>query len=411
MRAGAVVCGAGIAGISTAFHLVRAGVEDVVLVDPLPPMSLTSDKSTECYRNWWPQPDMAALMNRSIDLLERYAAESNAFRLHQRGYVFVTSDRKRLEDLERDAIAMGDFGVEFHGDGQNLRSKFPYLSESAVGGLHALRAGWFSAQQFGSWMLESVTVVRGEVTGVHVESGQVETAVVDGQLGISTPFFVNAAGPMLARVGHLLDLDLPVHTEVHLKVGFRDYEGVVPRDAPMLIWLDPQVLEWSEEEQANLRASGRSEVLGVLPEGCHGRPEGDAGSPWMQALWEYRRIVQEPTWPLPEDRLYPEMVMRGMTTMIPGLSVYRDHLPQPVVDGGYYTKTDENLPLIGPLPVEGAYVVGALSGFGVMAAAAAGELAALHITGGDLPSYAGTLSPSRYQDPAYRPTVSDQGQI
>src|SRR5256886_11256899 len=35
------------------------------------PLSLTSDKSTECYRNWWPGPgdDMVALMNRSIDLL------------------------------------------------------------------------------------------------------------------------------------------------------------------------------------------------------------------------------------------------------------------------------------------------------------------------------------------------------
>jgi len=53
-------------------------------VDERPPLSLTSDKSTECYRNWWPGPgdDMVALMNRSIDLLEEEARESgNVFRL------------------------------------------------------------------------------------------------------------------------------------------------------------------------------------------------------------------------------------------------------------------------------------------------------------------------------------------
>ena len=34
------------------------------------PLSLTSDKSTECYRNWWGGPDnaMLSLMNRSINL-------------------------------------------------------------------------------------------------------------------------------------------------------------------------------------------------------------------------------------------------------------------------------------------------------------------------------------------------------
>ena len=51
--AAAVICGAGIAGISAAYHLaVRQGVRDVVLVDERPPLSLTSDKSTEYYRNW-----------------------------------------------------------------------------------------------------------------------------------------------------------------------------------------------------------------------------------------------------------------------------------------------------------------------------------------------------------------------
>ena len=404
MKAGAVVCGAGIAGVSTAFHLTRAGVKDVVVVDPRPPLTLTSDKSTECYRNWWPNAPMAALMNRSIDLLEAMAVESDdAFHLSRRGYLFVTSDLDRLAGWSDDSVRMGHLGVIFLADGGDLRSKFPYITKKALGGLHARRAGWFSAQQLGAWMLavSGVTVLRATVTGVETFDGKVRAAVLDGSRRVETSFFVNAAGPMLGEVGHLLEVELPVYSEVHLKVGFRDHLGLFPRDAPMLIWSDPIALDWSEHERSQLEAEGRLDLLGEMPPGCHGRPEGGVDSPWLTALWEYHRLVQEPVWPLPEDRLYPEVVMKGMTTMLPGLAPYRDRLPQPVVDGGYYTKTRENRPLIGPLGVEGGYVVGALSGFGVMAAAAAGELVSLYVTGGELPDYAAAFKLGRYEDPAY----------
>ena len=88
-----VVIGAGIAGVSTAYHLAaRHGVERVVLVDPRPPLTLTSDKSTECYRNWWPNASMVGLMNRSIDLLEEMSEESgDVFALKRPGYLFITA--------------------------------------------------------------------------------------------------------------------------------------------------------------------------------------------------------------------------------------------------------------------------------------------------------------------------------
>ena len=84
-----VIVGAGIAGVSAAFHLaVRQGTKRVVIVDAGDPLGLTSDKSTECYRNWWPGPGdaMVAFMNRSIDLLERHERESHGrLRLNRRG--------------------------------------------------------------------------------------------------------------------------------------------------------------------------------------------------------------------------------------------------------------------------------------------------------------------------------------
>jgi glycine/D-amino acid oxidase-like deaminating enzyme len=51
-----LICGAGIAGVSAAYELaVSHGVRDLWLVDDRPPFSLTSDKSSEGYRNWWPE--------------------------------------------------------------------------------------------------------------------------------------------------------------------------------------------------------------------------------------------------------------------------------------------------------------------------------------------------------------------
>lgn len=446
-----VVCGAGIAGAATAYHLaVRRQLGQVVICDPLPPLSLTSDESTEAYRNWWPSRPMVAFMNRSIDLLEELALETgNAIRLNRRGYLFVTADRDRLTALRRQAEAISVLGAgplrihtgrpddppyrpspseewrsqpdgaDLFMDAGVLHRRFPGLAEAAVGALHVRRAGWLSAHQLGTHLLErareaGAVLVPDRVIGIRVDGGRVAGADLEGGDRISTRSFVNAAGPHLAGVSRLLGEELPVHTEVHHKVAFRDPLVAMARDAPMMIWNDPQELSWTTEERALLAAEGREDLLGELPPACHGRPEGGPDSPWVLALWEYRRHVCRPTWPLPRDPLYPEVVLRGMRTMIPALTPYLERMPRPVVDGGYYTKTAENRPLIGPTRIPGSYVVGALSGFGIMAACAAGELAAAHVTGSPLPDHAPAFRPDRYDDPGYRAELDrldDTGQI
>src|ERR1700675_1880069 len=116
-----VICGAGIAGVATAYHLaVRRGVRGGVLVDERPPLTLTSDKAAECYRNWWPGTGdaMVAVMSRSIDLLEELARESgNLFRMNRRGYLFATADPARVPQFHRaaaEAAALGSGPVREH---------------------------------------------------------------------------------------------------------------------------------------------------------------------------------------------------------------------------------------------------------------------------------------------------------
>ena len=99
--------------------------------------------------------------------------------------------------------------------------------------------------------------------------------------------------------------------------------------------------------------------------------------------------------------------------MLPALGAYMDHLPQPFVDGGFYTKAPDNRPLIGPSGPAGSVVCGAMSGFGVMIAAAAGELAALHATNSPLPEYASAFHPGRFDDADYVASMegADAGQL
>src|SRR5574341_657255 len=195
--ANVLICGAGIVGVAAAHYLSQAGIHNIMLLDERPPLSFTSDRSTECYRNWWPDANMLALMNRSIDLIESLADESgNVFRMNRRGYLYVTADETKIADLANASRTISELGAGplrvhssdtltyqppalegFHGlpSGADLllgsdliRKHFPWLTEKAVAALHVRRAGWLSAQQLGMYLLEMA-----RRSGVQYETGKV----------------------------------------------------------------------------------------------------------------------------------------------------------------------------------------------------------------------------------------------
>jgi sarcosine oxidase, subunit beta len=443
-----VICGAGIAGISAAYHLaVRRGLKQVVIVDDQPPLSVTSDKSTECYRNWWPGPGdtMVRFMNRSIDLLEELAGESdNRFVMNRNGYVYLTADPAKaaeLETLGREISQLGAGELRVHRGGRagqaaeppypeerfdeldrslggadlvldrdRILARFPFLPEDVVAMLHPRRCGWLSAQQLGMYLLErarehGVRLVQGRVEEVVVRGGRIKGVRVGGgpEAGtISTRSFVNAAGPLAVEIGQKSGVSLPLFNELHGKVMFDDYLGLVPRDLPLMIWSDPVTLAWSDEERAELeRDPELAWLLDPMPAGVHFRPEGGPGSRSLLLLWTYHLEPVEPVFPPSFDPFYPEVVLRGLVRMVPALAQYLSRMRRPYVDGGYYCKTQENRPLVGPTPVEGNHLLCGLSGFGIMASQAAAELLAAHVTGEALPAYAPEFLLSRYEDPAY----------
>jgi glycine/D-amino acid oxidase-like deaminating enzyme len=457
ITADVIICGAGIAGISAAYHLsVNYRIRNVILVDAGAPLSLTSDKSTECYRNFWPGPGdaMVSLMNRSIDIMESLACESaNIFHLSRRGYVYATADPNKIPHFKRvaeESAVLGAGPLRYHTgqpgdppytppsesgfedepggidlilDRTIIQKHFPYLSKNIVAAVHPRRCGWFSVQQLGMYMLErakerGAQLLGAKVVGVEVIGNRVKAVRIrsNGSADtVSTRNFVVAAGPLLKEVGRMVGVELPVFSELHLKMSFSDHLNAVPRNAPLLIWTDPISLPWTEEERTVLAESEETrKLLEELPSGVHTRPEGGSQSSILLGLWAYHTPPVEPIFPFSIDPRYPEMVLRGLATMIPSLKAYVKRLPKAMVDGGYYTKTRENRPLIGKLPVDGAYIIGGLSGFGVMAGCGAGELLAAHLTGSKLPHYAPAFSLERYRDPEYQKlleTWAESGQL
>jgi glycine/D-amino acid oxidase-like deaminating enzyme len=431
--ASVAIVGAGMAGIAVAHELaVRRGIRDVVLIDERAPLTLTSDKSSECYRNWWPGPDdaMVALMNDSIDRLEALADESgDAFHMNRRGYVWATADPARAAQLRGDAeessrLGAGPLVVHERGsaytpssptgvdpslqgadlilDRDMIREHFPYLAPETIAVLHARRCGWMSAQQLGMYLIErarerGLRLVRAHVDGVEVRGERV-VGVRTSAGTITTETVVDAAGPYAADLARTAGVTLPVWSELHGKVAFRDDRKVVPRGAPFLIWADAVSLWTAPGEEGDVPAEWRTRTY---PAGAHLRPEGGPHSDALLLIWSYEEHREPPRYPIAFDPSFAEICLRGLARMIPRMAEYVGHAPRPVIDGGYYTRTQENRPIIGPLPLSGLYASCAFGGFGIMAAEGAARLVADHLCGAPLPRWADAFRVSRYDDPAY----------
>ena len=403
------VIGAGIAGIATAYYLaVEHERASIVLIDPRPPMSYTSAQSGDNYRNWWPHATMTAFANDSIDLLQLLADETNNIPcITQRGYVLATR-RSDVEALRADLQPGVD--VDVVSGRSRVPGKFPALSEEIECVLHVRKAGDFSSQQMGQFMLERIRAAGGKrlpgtVTAITTGTPfSLQVAVGSETRTIQADVIVNAAGPFAKRVAAMVDIELPVKNVYQQKLAFEDTLGAVPRDMPFSIDLDSKRLPWTEDERAVLEADADYAWLTEkMPGGVHCRPEGGLRGRWVKLGWAFNQRASNPQEDLANEPAihpqFPEIVMRGAASLIPALAPYVDAPPTRYSHyGGYYTMTEENWPLIGPAGPPGSYMVAALSGFGSMMACAAGRLCAGWVCGAELPGYATNVSLARYQD-------------
>lgn len=432
------VVGCGSIGLASAYYLARHhGIHDIALIDSGQPMAFTSAQSGENYRNWWPHSSMVAFTNRSIDLLEEIARETgNRITMNRRGYVLATRHEnidalvKQLhEGLGEDADRVVRYhdnpqttsyerplhaqwqgvqeGVDILRNADLIRSVFPAYADDIRSIIHIRRGGDISGQQLGMHMLEYLRSV-----GAQRIVGAVKTIRADapfslevhdektGSVQITADKLINAAGPFAADIADMLGQSLPVFNTFQQKIAFEDRAQAIPRDMPFSIDLDEQQIDWSPDERELLREDPDIAWLAeTMPGAIHCRPDGGDNGSWIKLGWAYNDKAATPARDLPLDEHFPEVVLRGAARLNPSLKAYYGTLPRSMHHyGGWYTMTEENWPLIGPMETEGAFMNCAMSGFGTMSACSAGELCAAWVAGSTLPEYANHFSLKRHDN-------------
>lgn len=403
------ICGAGIAGIATAYYLaVKYRQKDIILIDKNLPMSLTTSKSGENFRDYWPQPCMTALTRHSVKLMQALSDESdNAFEMRYSGYDFVSeSVGREIFPAEHLNDPANEDSLSRLTGADTIHASQTYLGESIQQLVHINEAGAIDVHALGSLLLSKARkagVRLIQATVEHIEKyPQGFSLDLSGNpdfSSLNTDKLVLTPGPFINELAGKLGITLDVESVLQRKFIVPDIQNIIPRDMPFTIFADKQHLQWSEEEREQIESDPEySWLLNEFPAGLHIKPEGASN---IKLGWAYNTEAESPQWETSDDFDFPNITLRGASRFIPALQPYVDEPPTPIIQfSGYYTRTPENLPLIGPLETDGLFTVSALAGYGTMTACSAAELCADWMMGEELPEYARYFHPDRYSDAA-----------
>ncbi|UCC64969.1 MAG: FAD-binding oxidoreductase [Anaerolineae bacterium] len=359
--ADAIIVGGGISGTAAAFFLARAGLKPVIMERLSTLAGLTTAQSMEAMRAQFVEPENVAMMRESIAFYEAFAERTGLtgydIGLHQQGYLFLTTQADRVEAFRGRVAAQHGYGltdVEFL-SGDEVRQRFPYISEEVTAGTFRQRDGWLSAHEaaHGFARASGADVALGTtVTGITMTGGRV-SGVVSDRGPMAAAIVVLATGPYSARVAALAGVELPLQIIRRHRLTIGEHP-LIPQGAPMTIDEDT---------------------------GAHWRPE----SPGAALAWaQSHEPPGEPTDQVLPNPMFPHEVLEGVSRLCPfwvevAESLKRD---QVFLTAGQYTVTPDDKPIIGPHPdIGGLFFNLGYSGHGVMAATGGGRLLADLVTG------------------------------
>ncbi|GAA4727370.1 FAD-binding oxidoreductase [Nocardioides endophyticus] len=216
--ASVVVVGGGVMGLSTAYHLGRGGVTDVVVLERHTLGSGSTCKAAGGVRAQFSDPVNIELGQRSLRAYERFADEfGQEIDLHKSGYLFLLDDPDHVAAFEANVALQSSMGVP-----SRMISAAEAKRLSPMVDLDGILAAAWSPED-GHCTPESVVlgyaggarragvriVTHCAVTGVEVVDGQVRGVLTDAGR-IATDTIVCAAGAWSRAVGEMVGVDLPV---------------------------------------------------------------------------------------------------------------------------------------------------------------------------------------------------------
>jgi len=236
-----VIIGGGVTGASTAYHLTRRGVRDVVLVDKGTVASGGTGKSSACVRQHYSTAETCRMIRYSLEFFQHFAerVDGASCGFRHTGYLLGVDDKMRVP-MEASVALQRSVGIDTRPvSPDDIREIEPRLrTEDWVAGCYEPESGYCNpvetAQGFaraararGARILEET-----EVLGVLSEGSRV-TGVRTSRGDIQSPRVVNAAGLWGARVGAMVGLDIPISVCRH-KISIVGWPEAARRPHPMV---------------------------------------------------------------------------------------------------------------------------------------------------------------------------------
>jgi len=260
-RARVVIIGGGVGGTSIAYHLVKRGWRDVVLLERAQLTSGSTFHSAGLVGQLRSTMPLTRLMMNSVALYAGLNAETGVdVGWRPVGSLRLASSRERMEELERQAGWATSFGLPLElVSADEARRRFPLMTQDGVLGAAFLPTDGYldpsgltlalaeGARRGGAQICEGVRVTgigvdRGAVHRVETERGSIEAEVV-----------VNAGGIYAPEIAAMAQLTVPIIPMAHQYLLARIKEQV-PEDLPTM--RDPDLLVYFRRDASGLVMGG-----------------------------------------------------------------------------------------------------------------------------------------------------------
>jgi len=238
-----VIIGGGVMGASTAYHLARRGLKNIVLLER--GSFLGQGATSKCaggVRHQFATEVNIRLSLASLQMLDEFQAElDQVIDVRRCGYLFMLTREEDVAAFRANVALQHSLGVATEWlSGDEVRRRVPLLvAPDALAGTfygrdgladpngvvmgYAKAARRLGVKIFTSVEVTGLTIVSGQVRGVQTTAGYISTQIV-----------VNAAGPWAGHIGTMAGVNLPIRP-LRRQILTTTPLPAVPSDFPFVI--------------------------------------------------------------------------------------------------------------------------------------------------------------------------------